>query len=192
MNTKVDAYFNKLDKWQPELEKLRMILLDCMLEEDLKWGSPCYSYHKNNISIIGGLKDTCVLSFFKGVLLSDSHKLLVQPGENTQSARIIPFTNVQQIEKLEPILKAYIFEAIEIEKSGLKVPFKKPEEFDIPEEFQKITAKNSALKSAFESLTPGRQRAYLLFFSAPKQSQTRISRIEKYIEKIMQGKGLND
>lgn len=192
MNPKVDEYFSKLDKWQKELEKLREVLLDCMLTEDLKWHSPCYSYQKSNVCIIGGLKDYCVLSFFKGALLSDPNGILEKPGENTQSGRIIPFTSVKDILKMEPILKTYIYEAIEVAKVGLKVDFKKTEEFDVPEEFLKIMNKNPALKKAFYALTPGRQRGYLLHFAAPKQSQTRVSRVEKYTQKILEGKGLND
>lgn len=192
MNPKVDEYLSKIDKWQKELEKLRTILLDCMLTEELKWHSPCYSYQKSNVCIIGGLKDYCVLSFFKGALLSDPNGILVKPGENTQSGRIIPFTSVKDIVKMEPILKAYIYEAMEVANAGLKVDFKKTEAFDVPEEFQNIMNKNAALKKAFYALTPGRQRGYLLHFAAAKQSGTRVSRVEKYTQKILDGKGLND
>lgn len=192
MNNKVDEYLSKLDKWQKELEKLRMILLDCMLTEELKWGSPCYTYQKSNIAIIGGLKEYCVLSFFKGALLNDANGILTKPGDNTQAARVIPFTNVQEIVEMEPILKACIFEAIEVEKAGLKVNFKDKSELIFPEELQKKLKENPALKTAFDALTPGRRRAYNLYFSAPKQSRTRESRIEKCIPQILKGKGLND
>jgi uncharacterized protein YdeI (YjbR/CyaY-like superfamily) len=190
MNNKVDAYLSKLEKWEPELEQLRMIVLDCGLTEELKWGSPCYSFHETNVAIIGGLKEYCVLSFFKGALLSDANDILVKPGDNTQSARIIRFTGVQEIVKMAPILKAYIYEAIEVERAGLQVAFKKT--FDIPEEFQAKLDTMPALNKAFHALTPGRQRAYLLHFSQPKQSKTRESRIEKCMPQILNGKGLNE
>jgi uncharacterized protein YdeI (YjbR/CyaY-like superfamily) len=177
MNPKVDEYLSKAEKWQEELEKLRMIILDCGLTEELKWGCPCYTFQKSNIAIIGGLNEYCVLSFFKGTLLNDANDILIKPGENTQSARLIPFANVREIVEMEPILKAYIYEAIEVEKAGLKV--KKLDE--IP-----------ALKAAFDALTPGRQRAYVLYFSAPKQSKTRESRVEKCMQQILNGRGLND
>ncbi len=192
MNPKVDTFLSKAKKWQKELEKLRMIILDCGLTEELKWDSPCYTFQKSNVVIIGELKECCVLSFFKGSLLNDANGILVQQTENMQSGRIVPFTSVREIEKLEPILKAYIYEAIEIEKAGLKVNFKKTSEFTVPEEFQKKLDKNAALKKAFDALTPGRQRAYLLYFAAPKQSKTRESRIEKYTQQILDGKGLNE
>lgn len=192
MNPKVDVYLSKVDKWQKELEKLRMILLDCMLTEELKWHSPCYTFHKSNVAIIGGLKDYCVLSFFKGALLSDANGILTKPGDNTQSGRVIPFTSVREIVKMEPILKAYIYEAIEIEKAGLKVDFKEKRELVFPEELQKKLDKDPAFKTAFLALTPGRQRAYNLYFSAAKQSKTREERIEKYVQRILSGKGLND
>ncbi len=191
MNRKVDVYLSKVEKWQQELEKLRMTLLDCMLNEELKWGCPCYSFQSTNIAIIGGLKECCVLSFFKGSLLSDNEGILVKPGENTQTVRLIRFTDVKQIMEMEPVLKAYIYEAIEIEEAGLKPILKKNPE-SIPLEFQKRLDKNRILKTAFDALTPGRQRAYILYFSAPKQSKTREARIEKYIPQILDGKGLNE
>jgi uncharacterized protein YdeI (YjbR/CyaY-like superfamily) len=191
-NPKVDAVISKAKKWREEFEKLRTILLDCGLTEELKWWQPCYTYQNSNVAIIGGFKDYCALSFFKGALLKDTHGILIKPGENTQSARYIKFTNVQEIIRMKPILKAYIKEAIEIEKAGLKVNFKKITEHKIPEEFQNKLDKIPALETAFHALTPGRQRAYLLYFSAPKQSSTRESRIEKYMQQILKGKGLND
>lgn len=189
MNSKVDEYLSKADKWQDELKQLRAILLDCMLTEELKWKSPCYTYQGNNVSIIGGLKDYCVLSFFKGALLNDPEGILEKPGDNTQSGRVIPFTSVRQIVKMESILKAYIHEAIEVEKAGLKVDFKKE---PVPEELQQKMDELPAFKTAFNALTPGRQRAYILYFSAPKQSKTRVSRIEKYMQRILDGKGMHD
>lgn len=192
MNPKVDKYLSKVPKWQEELEKLRMIILDCGLTEELKWGSPCYTFQENNVAVIGGLKDYCVLSFFKGALLNDANAILHKPGENTQAARLIRFTSVREIASMTPVLISYIHEAIEIEKAGLKVDFKEKNELVFPEEFQQKTAEMPALKTAFGALTPGRQRAYILHFSAPKQSQTRTSRIEKCIPQILKGKGLND
>ena len=197
MNPKVDAYISKSQKWQKELEKLRMIILDCGLNEELKWGAPCYTYltgdvKEINVLIIGELKDCCVLSFFKGALLNDASNILSKPGENTQAVRLVRFTNVRQIIEIAPILKTYIYEAIEVEKSGMKVKLKKSSEFTIPEEFQNKLNKMPALKKAFRALTPGRQRSYLLYFSAPKQSKTRDSRIEKYMKKILLGKGINE
>ena len=191
MNPRVDAYFSKLENWQEELEALRMIILDCGLTEELKWGVPCYSFQNTNIVIIGGLKDCCVLSFFKGNLLNDAEGILQKPGENTQTVRLIRFTSVKEIVRMERVLKAYIYEAIEVEEAGLKVKLKKNPE-PIPEEFQKKLDKKPALKAAFEALTPGRQRAYILYFSAPKQSKTREARVEKYIKQILDGKGFNE
>ncbi|SDW44669.1 Uncharacterized conserved protein YdeI, YjbR/CyaY-like superfamily, DUF1801 family [Marininema mesophilum] len=191
MNPKVDIYLTKVYKWPEELEKLRMIVLDCGLTEELKWGAPCYTYQKSNIVIIGAFNDYCTISFFKGALLKDAHRILEKAGENTQAARLVRFTNVQEIVEIEPVLKAYIYEAIEVEKAGLKVNFKKNPE-PIPEEFQNKLDEIPALKTAFDALTPGRQRAYILYFSSPKQSKTRVSRIEKYKQKILDGKGLND
>ncbi|HTB25506.1 MAG TPA: DUF1801 domain-containing protein [Puia sp.] len=191
MNPKVDTYLSKVENWQEELEQLRVIILDCGLVEELKWGQPCYSFQKTKIVIIGGLKEYCVISFFNGVLLSDPENILIKPGENTQAVRLIRFTSVREIVKMEPILKSYIYEAIEVEKAGLKVNYKiNPE--PVPVELQKKLDKNHTLKTAFEALTPGRQRAYILYFSAPKQSKTRELRIEKCIKQILNGKGLNE
>jgi uncharacterized protein YdeI (YjbR/CyaY-like superfamily) len=192
MNPKVDFYFSKLQKWQSELEQLRRIVLDCQLTEELKWGVPCYTFQKSNIVLIHEFKEYCALLFFKGALLNDANGILIQQTVNVQAARQIRFTNIQEIVEREAILKAYIYEAIEVEKAGLEVQFKKTEEFILVEEFQKKLAELPALKTAFEALTPGRQRAYKLHFSAPKQSKTRESRVEKCIPQILNGKGLND
>ena len=177
MNPKVDVYFSKAEKWEKELEKLRMIFLDCGLTEELKWGVPCYTFQKSNIVLIHVFKEYCALLFFKGALLNDANGILIQQTENVQAARQIRFTNVREIVKMKH-LKAYIHEAIEVEKAGLKVNFKKTTEFIIPEEFQSKLDKIPALKTAFDALTPGRQRAYILYFSEPKQSKTRESRVE--------------
>ena len=192
MNPKVDEYLSKAKKWQEELEKLRMIILDCQLTEELKWGAPCYTFQKSNIILIRGFKEYCALLFFKGALLNDPNGILIKPGENTQAGRQIRFTNAREIVEMEPILKAYIYEAIEVEKAGLKVNFKKNTELIIPEEFQNKLDEIPALKTAFDALTPGRQRAYILYFSAPKQSKTRESRVEKYMQQILNGKGLRE
>ncbi len=192
MNPKVDGYLRKAKKWQEELAKLRMIILDCQLTEELKWGKPCYTFQKSNIVIIIPLKEYCALMFCKGALLNDANGILIKPGENTQAGRWIKFTAVREIVEMETILKAYIYEAIEVEKAGLKVNFKKTTEFIIPEEFQNKLDEIPALKTAFDALTPGRQRAYILYFSAPKQSKTRESRIGKCMPQILKGKGLND
>jgi uncharacterized protein YdeI (YjbR/CyaY-like superfamily) len=192
MNPKVDFYFNKATKWQEEYERLRMIILDCQLTEELKWGCPCYTFQEKNIVLIHGFKDYCALLFFKGVLLNDAHGILIQQTENVQAARQIRFTNLREIIDMEPILKAYIYEAIEVEKAGLNVELKKVTEFPVSAEFQDKLNHIPALKTAFEALTPGRQRAYLLYFSAPKQSKTRESRVEKYMPQILNGKGLDD
>jgi uncharacterized protein YdeI (YjbR/CyaY-like superfamily) len=192
MSPKVDFYFNKAKKWQEEIEKLRTIVLDCGLAEELKWGVPCYVFQKSNIVLIHVFKEYCALLFFKGVLLKDTKGILIQQTEHVQTARQVRFTSVQEIVKLERTIKAYIYEAIEVEKAGLKVPMKKTVEFSIPEEFQKKLDKSAALKTAFHALTPGRQRGYLLYFSAAKQSKTREARIEKYIQPILNGKGLDD
>jgi len=192
MNPKVDWFFSKETKWQKEYEKLRTIILDCGLNEELKWGCPCYTFGKSNIVLIHGFKEYCALLFFKGALLNDPNGILIQQTENVQSARQVRFTNIQEIVKMERILKAYIYEAIEVEKAGLKVKLKKTSEYKIPEEFQKQLDKKPALKKAFEALTPGRQRAYIFYFSQPKQSKTRELRIEKTKEQILDGKGLND
>ncbi|KXH70175.1 MAG: hypothetical protein AM326_01120 [Candidatus Thorarchaeota archaeon SMTZ-45] len=192
MNPKIDVFLSKAKKWQEEFEKLRMIILDCGLTEELKWGKPCYTFQKSNIVLIHGFKEYCALLFVKGALLKDAKGILIAQSENTQAARQIRFTNVREIDRMEPILKAYIHEAIEVEKAGLKVNFKKTTEYIIPEEFQIKLDDIPALKTAFDALTPGRQRAYILYFSAPKQSKTRESRVEKYMQQILNGKGLND
>ena len=192
MNPKVDFYFSKTEKWQKELEQLRTIVLDCGLNEELKWGVPSYTFQKSNIVLIHVFKEYCALLFFKGALLHDPNGILIQQTEHVQAARQIRFTNVREIVKMEPILKAYIYEAVEVEKAGLKVNFKKTSEFAVPEEFQNKLDEIPALKTAFDALTPGRQRAYILHFSAPKQSKTRESRIEKCMQQILDGKGLND
>ena len=192
MNPKVDFYFSKAKKWQEELEKLRMIVLDCPLTEELKWGCPCYTFQEGNIVLIHVFKEYCALLFFKGALLNDANGILIQQTENVQAARQIRFTNVREIVKMKTILKAYIYEAIEVEKAGLKVNFKKTIEFIIPEEFQKNLDKNPVLKTAFDALTPGRQRGYLFYFSQPKQSKTRESRVKKCMQQILNGKGLNE
>jgi uncharacterized protein YdeI (YjbR/CyaY-like superfamily) len=192
MNPKVDGYLRKAKQWQAELEKLRMIILDCQLTEELKWGKPCYTFRKSNIVIIIPLKEYCALMFCKGALLNDANGILIKPGENTQAGRWIKFTNVREIVEMETILKAYIYEAIEVEKAGLEVNYKKTSEFISPEEFQNKLDEIPALKTAFDALTPGRQRAYILYFSAPKQSKTRESRVEKCMQQILNGKGLND
>ncbi len=192
MNPKVDVFLSKAQKWQEEFEKLRMIILDCQLTEELKWGYPCYTFQESNIVLIHGFKEYCALLFFNGALLNDANGILIQQTENVQAARQIRFTNVREIVKMETILKAYIHEAIEVEKAGLKVNFKKTTEFSIPEEFQKKLNEVPALKNAFDELTPGRQRAYIFYFSQPKQSKTRESRVEKFIQQILNGKGLND
>ena len=192
VNPKIDQYLSQAGKWKNELAMLRDIVVETGLTEELKWGAPCYTFEKSNVIILGEFKDCVVLSFFKGALLKDTRGILVKPGENTQSARIVRFTNIREIEKLKPVLKTYIREAIEVEKSGLKVNLKEKTALVFPEEFKQILDKNAVLKKAFNALTPGRQRAYNLYFSAPKQSKTRESRIEKYMKQILEGKGLND
>lgn len=192
MNPGVDFYFYKAEKWQEEYEKLRMIVLDCQLTEELKWGCPCYTFQKANIVLIHGFKEYCALLFFKGALLQDANGILIRQTENVQAGRQIRFTNVREIIELETTLKAYIYEAIEVEKAGLKVSFKKATEYIIPDEFQLKLDEIPALKTAFEALTPGRQRAYIYYFSQPKQSKTRESRVGKYIPQILNGKGLDD
>jgi uncharacterized protein YdeI (YjbR/CyaY-like superfamily) len=192
MNPKVDFYFNKAKKWQEELKKLRTIILDCPLTEELKWGKPCYTFEKNNIVLIHDFKEYCALLFFKGALLKDAKGILIQQTQNVQAARQIRFTNIQEIVKMKPILKTYIDEAIKVEKAGLKVSFKKTEEFTMSEEFENKLGKIHGLKKAFNALTPGRQRAYLLYFSSAKQATTRESRVEKCMPQILNGKGLND
>ena len=191
MNPNVDFYFGN-GKWQKEIELLRTIVLDCGLTEELKWGCPCYTFEKSNIVLIHVFKEYCALLFFKGALLNDPDDILVQQTKNVQSARQVRFTNLKEILDSKRILKAYIYQAIEVEKAGLKVHFKQKHELIYPEEFQKKITRKPALKKAFEALTAGRQRAYILYFSAPKQSKTRESRIDKSIPKILEGKGLND
>lgn len=194
INPKVDFYFRKAKKWQEEIEKLRMIVLECGLNEELKWGVPCYTFQKSNIVLIHMFKEYCALLFLKGALLKDTDGILIQQTKNVQAGRQIRFTNVREITRMKPILKNYIYEAIEVEKAGLKINFKKTAEYKVPEEFQNKLSEEggTALKTAFDALTPGRQRAYILYFSAPKQSKTRESRIEKCMQKILNGKGLND
>jgi len=192
MNHKVDWFFDKATKWQKEYEKLRMIILDCGLTEELKWGCPCYTFENSNIVLIHGFKEYCALLFFKGVLLNDAHGVLIQQTKNVQAARQVRFTNIGEIIKMEKILKTYIYEAIEVERAGLKVKLKETKELKIPEEFQNKLNKSAALKKAFNALTPGRQRAYLFYFSQPKQSKTKEARVEKYLQKILDGKGLDD
>jgi uncharacterized protein YdeI (YjbR/CyaY-like superfamily) len=192
MNPKVDWFFTKATKWQEEYEQLRAITLACGLTEELKWGCPCYTFQKNNIVLIHGFKEYCALLFMKGALLKNDKGILIQQTENVQSARQIRFTSLNEIIELETILKNCIYEAIEVEKAGLKVELKKTTDYKIPEEFQIVLDEMSDLKTAFEALTPGRQKAYLFHFSAPKQAKTREARIEKYIPKILIGKGLED
>lgn len=182
----------KVNNWREEMTLLRRIILDCGLTEELKWSIPCYTFQNSNILLMSAFKEYCALSFFKGALLKDPNSILIQQTENTQSARQIRFTNTQEIVEMEPIIKACVNEAIEVEKAGLKVDFKDTSEYVIPEEFQEILDENPALNAAFEALTPGRQRGYILYFSAPKQSKTRLSRIEKYMQQIHDGKGLHD
>jgi|ERR1035437_6972875 uncharacterized protein YdeI (YjbR/CyaY-like superfamily) len=192
MNPKVDFYFSKAKKWQEEIEKLRMIVLDCGLSEELKWGCPCYTFQTSNIVLIHVFKEYCALLFFKGALLKDADGILIQQTKNVQAGRQIRFSNVREIVEMKTILKAYIYEAIEVEKAGLKVKLKKTTEYTIPEEFQNKLDKTPTLKTAFKALTPGRQRGYIFYFSQPKQSKTRESRVEKCMKQILSGKGLND
>lgn len=192
MNSKVDSFFNKKSKWQEEYKALRKIILDCDLQEDLKWGVPCYTFEDSNIVLIHGFKEYCAILFHKGVLLKDKKDILIQQTENVQSARQIRFENLEEIIRKESLLKAYIKEAIEVEKAGLKVELKETKEYDMPDELKKKMNENKKLKTAFNNLTPGRQRGYLLHFSQAKQSKTREARIERNLEKIYEGKGLND
>ena len=196
MNPKVDWFFENDTKWQKEYKKLRALILDCGLTEKLKWGCPCYTYEDTNIVLIHGFKDYCALLFFKGALLNDPNSILIQQTKNVQSARQVRFTpadgGTREIVKMEKILKAYVYEAIEVERAGLKVKLKKTSDFKIPGEFQNKLDKNAALKKAFDALTPGRQRAYIFYFSQPKLSKTRESRVEKYIKQILNGKGLDN
>jgi uncharacterized protein YdeI (YjbR/CyaY-like superfamily) len=191
-NPKTDWFFEKDTEWKKEYERLRTIVLDCGLTEELKWGCPCYTFEGRNIVLIHGFKEYCALLFFKGALLNDPEGILIQQTENVQSARQIRFTDLKEIVKMGKTLKAYIYEAIEVERAGLQVKMKETSDFKIPEEFQKKLNKNAALKKAFNALTPGRQRAYIFYFSQPKQSKTREARIEKYTQQILDGKGLND
>jgi uncharacterized protein YdeI (YjbR/CyaY-like superfamily) len=191
-NTKVDTFLSKAKKWGKEFEQLRSIVLDCGLTEEYKWMHPCYTFGGKNIVLIHGFKEYCALLFFKGVLLKDTKGILIQQTKNVQAGRQIRFTNVQQIVKMKSILKSYIHEAVEVEKAGLKVKMKKTSDFKIPEEFQHKLNKIPALKTAFKALTPGRQRAYIFYFSQAKQSKTREARVEKYMPQILNGKGLDD
>lgn len=192
MNPKVDGFLRKAKKWRKEFEQLRKVCLDCGLTEELKWGKPCYTYQNSNIVLIHGFKEYCALLFFKGALLTDSKGILIQQTANVQAARQIRFTNVQEIVKMQSILKSYIKEAIDVEKAGLQVSYKKTSEFAIPDEFQNRLNNSPPLKKAFNALSPGRQRGYILYFSAAKQSETRKSRVEKCVPQILKGKGLND
>lgn len=191
-NPKVDFFFSKAEKWQKEYQKLRTIILDCGLTEEYKWMHPCYTYQEKNIVLIHGFKEYCAILFIKGALLKDARGILIQQTENVQAGRQVRFTNVREIAEMEPILKDYILEAIDVEKAGLKVNHKKTTEFSVPEEFINKLEEVPGLQDAFDALTPGRQRAYLYYFSAPKQSKTRESRIEKYMPQILNKKGLND
>lgn len=191
-NPKVDFYFKKAEKWQAELEKLRTIILDCGLKEELKWGAPCYTLGKGNVVLIHGFKDYCAVLFIKGALLTDSDGILVQQTENVQGGRQIRFSALRDIVAMERTLKAYIHEATEIEKAGLKVALKKVTDYDIPDEFMKKLKEMPALRAAFDALTPGRQRAYLLHFGSAKQARTREARVDKYIQHILDGKGMDD
>ncbi len=192
MNPKVDTFLRKEKKWRAEFKQLRMIVLDCGLTEDLKWGQPCYTYQERNVVLIHGFKEYCALLFFKGALLKDTNGILVQQTENVQAARQIRFTSVREITEQAAVLKAYIKEATDVEKAGKKVPLKKTSDYPVPEEFRNKLDKSPALKTAFQALTPGRQRAYLFYFSQAKQSATRVSRVEKCMPRILKGKGLND
>ncbi len=192
LNPKVEAYLSRSQKWQKELKELRRIILDSQLTEELKWGVPCYTYQKSNVVLIHEFKEYCAILFIKGALLKDANGILVQQTTNVQAGRQVRFTSVREIIGRETILKAYIQEAIEVEKAGLKVEFKNTTEFNIPDEFRNKLDENPTLKAAFDALTPGRQRAYILYFSAPKQSITRESRVEKCTAQILKGKGLND
>jgi len=192
MNPKVDGFINRADKWQEEFKQLRAIALDCGLDEELKWGKPCYSFQDSNIVIIQGFKEYCALLFCKGALLKDTQGILIQQTEHVQAARQLRFTNAREIAKIERTVKSYVREAIEVEKAGLEVTYKKTSEFKMPEEFRNQLDASPALKAAFDALTPGRQRGYLLYFSAAKQSKTREARVEKWLPQILKGKGLDD
>jgi len=192
MNPKVNFYFNKAGKWEPAIRELRRIILECHLAEELKWGTPCYTFEDSNIVLIHVFKDYCALLFFKGALLPDAHGILIQQTENVQSARQVRFGSLQEVIALEPVLKAYIYAAVEVEEAGLKVVLKKTSDYPVPEEFRSRMDQMPELKAAFEALTPGRQRGYLFHFGQAKQSRTRASRVEKYLPKILEGKGLDD
>jgi len=192
MNPKVDWYFEKNEKWQKEIRKLRTIIIDCGLTEELKWGCPCYTYESSNVVLIHVFKEYCAVLFFKGALLADPDGILVQQTENVQAARQVRFTNIKEVKERERILKTYIYEAIEVERAGLQVKLKKTKDFKIPEEFQTKLDKMPSLKKAFDALTPGRQRGYIFHFSQPKLSKTREARVEKYLKQILNGKGLDD
>lgn len=192
MNPKVDFFFDKDGPWQAEFELLRTLALDCGLTEELKWGQPCYCLGKANIVLIHGFKEYCALLFFKGALLKDPEQILIQQTENVQSARQLRFTSSKEVKQKAKAIKAYIYEAIEVERAGLKVPLKKTEAFDVPDEFEEQLNRMPALKKAFDTLSPGRQRAYLFYFAQAKQSKTRAARVEKYIPRILEGKGLDD
>ena len=192
MNPKVDWYFEKNEKWQKEIRKLRTIILDCGLTEELKWGCPCYTYESSNVVLIHVFKEYCAVLFFKGALLADPDGILIQQTENVQAARQVRFTNIKEVKERERILKTYIYEAIEVERAGLQVKLKKTKDFKIPEEFQTKLDKMPSLKKAFDALTPGRQRGYIFHFSQPKLSKTREARVEKYLKQILSGKGLDD
>ena len=191
-NSKVDFFFEQDSKWQDIYKALRKIMLGCQLSEELKWGVPCYTIQKGNVVLIHGFKEYCALLFFKGALWSDTDGILVQQTTNVQAGRQVRFTNIKEVMALKPIIKAYTYEAIEIEKAGLKVELKKTTDFDVPEEFEQKLNDVPRLRAAFEALTPGRQRAYLFYFSQAKQAKTRIARVEKHITKILDGKGLED
>ena len=192
MEKNIESYFSKPKKWQKEIQEMRAIALGCNLTETFKWGHPCYTLNNNNIVLIHEFKSYCAYLFFKGALIQDEQGLLIQQSENVQAARQIRFTHVDEIIKLKKVLKAYIFEAIAIEKAGLKVALKETAAYTIPEEFQQVLDKQKKVHKAFYTLTPGRQRAYLLHFAAPKQSKTRVARIEKCLPLILSGLGLND
>lgn len=192
MNPQVDEYIEKADKWQAEMLELQSILLECGLTEAYKWRVPCYTFQNSNVIIIGKFKDYCTLSFLKGVLLQDSENLLISPGENSQSARIMKFTDIEEITSKRQIITAYVYEAIEVEKAGLKVELKQSNDLTFPDELVEKFAQDPGFQEAFTALTPGRQRAYNMFFTAPKQDKTRVARIVKYIPRIMDGKGIND
>ncbi len=191
-NPKVDSFIANAKKWQKELKKLRTILLDSELSEELKWGEPCYTFQGKNVAIINGLKESCALAFFKGALLKDVHGVLTRPGQHTQSARWFKFTSVREITEMKSVLKAYIREAIDVEKSGLKLKMRKTSDLKFPEELQTMLDEFPDFKTAFNALTPGRQRAYIFYFSGAKQSKTRESRIQKCMPRILKGKGLLD